>query len=46
MHSVVSVEERLPVVVGVDDVPDGMQIVDVAAAEAVWVRRSPPNRAR
>ncbi|GIF42799.1 universal stress protein [Actinoplanes xinjiangensis] len=36
MHSVVSVEERLPVVVGVDDVPDGLQIVDVAAAEAAY----------
>jgi nucleotide-binding universal stress UspA family protein len=34
MHSVVSVEERLPVVVGIDDVPDGMQIIDVAAVEA------------
>jgi nucleotide-binding universal stress UspA family protein len=40
MHSVVSVEERLPVVVGVDDVPDGLQIVDVAAAEAA--RRGVP----
>jgi nucleotide-binding universal stress UspA family protein len=42
MHSVVSVEERLPVVVGVDDVPDGLQIVDVAAAEAA--RRGVPLR--
>ncbi|GIE29730.1 universal stress protein [Actinoplanes italicus] len=37
MHSVVSVEEKLPVVVGVDDVPDGLQIVDIAATEAARV---------
>jgi nucleotide-binding universal stress UspA family protein len=36
MHSVVSVEEGLPVVVGVDDAPGGLQIVDVAVAEAVY----------
>ncbi|MEU4689878.1 universal stress protein [Actinoplanes sp. NPDC023714] len=34
MYSVVSVEEKLPVVVGVDGVPAGLDIVDVAAAEA------------
>lgn len=36
----VSVEGKLPVVVGVDDVPDGLQAVDVAAAEAA--RRGVP----
>ncbi|MBG0566616.1 universal stress protein [Actinoplanes sp. NEAU-A11] len=36
MHTVVSVEEKLPVVVGVDDAPDGLQVVDVAAAEAAY----------
>ncbi|MFC7530084.1 universal stress protein [Actinoplanes sp. GCM10030250] len=36
MHSVVSVEEKLPVVVGVDGVPGGIQVVDVAAAEAAY----------
>jgi nucleotide-binding universal stress UspA family protein len=34
MHSVVSIEEKLPVVVGVDGLPTGLDIVDVAAAEA------------
>jgi nucleotide-binding universal stress UspA family protein len=36
MRSVVSVEEELPVVVGVDDVPDGLHVIDVAAAEAAY----------
>ncbi|MEU4421579.1 universal stress protein [Actinoplanes sp. NPDC024001] len=36
MRKVVSVEEELPVVVGVDDVPDGLQVVDAAAAEAAF----------
>jgi hypothetical protein len=36
MHTVVSAEEKLPVVVGVDDAPEGLQVVDVAAAEAAY----------
>jgi nucleotide-binding universal stress UspA family protein len=36
MQRVVSVGEKLPVVVGVDDMPDGLQVVDVAAAEAAY----------
>ncbi|MEU8239012.1 universal stress protein [Actinoplanes missouriensis] len=34
MYDVVSVEEKLPVVVGVDGPPAGLDIVDLAAAEA------------
>lgn len=36
MRNVVSDEEKLPVVVGVDGVPAGLQVLDVAAAEAAY----------
>ncbi|MEU4427086.1 hypothetical protein AB0F81_41225, partial [Actinoplanes sp. NPDC024001] len=36
MRTVGTVEEKLPVVVGVDDVPGGLQVVDVAAVEAAY----------
>ncbi|MEV6305599.1 universal stress protein [Actinoplanes sp. NPDC051861] len=36
MSGVVADRERLPVVVGVGDVPDGLRVIDVAAAEASY----------